>query len=190
MEPAHAKARAVDVAAAILDARPGLDQMQLHKLLYLVQAASLAWFQTPAFDDQPIQAWRLGPVTRLVAGHYKDFGTNPIDHVVSGDRKVVPSRLLWVIARIVDKYGKLSGPVLAAITKGPDSPWRRVRGDLPESADSDIEIPRELIAEFHGLNGVVPEEPSDEETAQAQAFFDGDEGAFLRLLEAAAKNHA
>jgi len=34
----------LDVAAAILEQRPGLTQMQLHKLTYLVQAADLAWF--------------------------------------------------------------------------------------------------------------------------------------------------
>ncbi|HEX9978628.1 MAG TPA: type II toxin-antitoxin system antitoxin SocA domain-containing protein, partial [Acidimicrobiia bacterium] len=61
---------ALDVAAALIEMRPGPDQMQLHKLLYLVQAAHLAWYGSPAFRER-IEAWRWGPMVRRVAGHYK-----------------------------------------------------------------------------------------------------------------------
>ncbi len=49
-------AKVDDVAAALIEARPGLDHLQLQNLLYLVQAAHLAWFGEPAFDE-PIEVW-------------------------------------------------------------------------------------------------------------------------------------
>lgn len=174
---------ALDVAAAVIEARPGLDQMQLHKLLYLVQAASLAWFQEPAYVE-PIEAWKRGPVTRRVAGHYKSFSYHPIETPVSGDSSVLTQRVRWVVERITEEYGDFSGSVLAAILKGAGSPWQQARGDLPIDADSDVEIPQSLMAEYHRHRGLpTRSDPTAAETALAQRFFDGDDDAMADLFE-------
>jgi uncharacterized phage-associated protein len=181
MEPIQ-PASAVDVAAMILKEEPGLDQMQLHKLLYFVQAASLAWFDAPAFDER-IEAWTYGPVTRHVAGLYQDFGREPIEFPVGGDPSAVSGRVGWVIEQILDSYGQLPGPALARLTKTEGGPWRQTRGALPDEAPSDEVIPQSLIAEYHRHHGVLPARPSRRENHLAQRFFDGDDDALAELFE-------
>lgn len=175
---------AFDVAAALLEDRPGLDQMQLHKLLYLVQAANLAWFDTPAFNEE-IEAWRWGPVIRGVAGHYMQFENEPIQTPVSGDSSALSERTRRVVERIAERYGDMSGLDLARCTKRSGSPWRQVRGDLPARAYSREEIPVEIISEYHRLHGVVPEESTAESVELAERFFSGDENALVDLMELA-----
>jgi uncharacterized phage-associated protein len=175
----------LDVAAAVLERHPGLDQMQLHKLLYLIQAASLSWYGEPAFVHE-IQAWSFGPVVRGVAGFYKDFGDQPIDHPVTGDSSRLDDRAHWIVEQVVDDFGDLSGPELARLTKAKDSPWRQVRGDLPDDDPSQIEIPRGLIESFHRVHGVVVERPSDQEQRLINLFLDeGKDDAFADIFESA-----
>ncbi len=185
MEPTpETPSSALDVAAALLTERPGLDQMQLHKLLYLIQAAHLAWFNTPAFDDEQIQAWMKGPVIRKVAGHYMQFETMPIDRPVSGYPTAVPNRTKWVVKKVVERYGGLDGSTLAKLTKIDGGPWRQIRGDLPDDQPSDREIPTSLIAEFHRRFGVTEPPPLTEaERESAERFFDGDGEALADLFE-------
>ena len=172
-----------DVASAIIEEHPGLDQMQLHKLLYFVQAASLVWQETPAFDVE-IEAWTWGPVTRVIAGRYAQFDKRPIDEPVAGNPERVNKELRETIKRVVQEYGDLSGPQLARLTKGPGSPWRLVRRDLPDDAWCDREIPRSLIANYHGQHGVLrPKELSPSDKQLAQKYLEGDKRALADLLE-------
>src|SRR5947208_2123639 len=127
---------AEDVAAAIIETRPGVDQMQLHKLLYLVQAAHLSWLEGPAFSGR-IEAWKWGPVVRGVAGTYMQYESIPIQKPESGRSEQLPTDTRWVVKRVVEEFGNLSGPDLARITKDREgSPWRAARGDLPEGEPS------------------------------------------------------
>jgi uncharacterized phage-associated protein len=176
---------ALDVAAAVLERRRAdqqIDQMKLHKLVYFVQAGSLAWFEAPAFQEA-VEAWTWGPVTRRVAGHYKDFGRDPIPGPVTGDASRLDERTAWVVDRVLAGFGDLSGPRLAKLTKEPGSPWRQVRGDLPDDAPSDEEIPASLIEEFHRRHGVFLSMPDVRETELAQRFFEGDTDAIAALFE-------
>jgi uncharacterized phage-associated protein len=176
---------ALNVAAALLQRKRAgqvIDQMKLHKLLYYVQAGSLAWFETPAYDEE-IQAWTWGPVTRRVAGHYKHFDRQPIPEPVSGDAEALDDRTTWLVDRVLSEYGDLSGPALAKLTKEPGSPWNQVRGDLPEEAPSTDEIPFSLISEFHRRHGVLPSMPTERETALAERFLEGDNEALVDLIE-------
>ena len=93
----------LDVAAAILEQRPGLTQMQLHKLTYLVQAADLAWFGEAVYENR-IEAWQMGPMVRGVAGTYMHFGDSPIPSPVIGDSWKLSDRETWIVSQIVEKY--------------------------------------------------------------------------------------
>ena len=177
-------ADALDVAAAIISEHPGLDQMQLHKLLYLVQAASLAWFDVPAFDER-IEAWTWGPVVRGVAGYYKDFDRGPILEPESGDPGALSPRLHWVVDQVVSTFADISGPRLAELVKPPDGPWRHVREGLPSEASSDREIPASLIAQFHRQHGLVPQLPNAEESVAIERFYNGDPEGLADLFELA-----
>lgn len=184
MAPDDAPASALDIAAAIVERRPGLDQMQLHKLLYLIQAAYLAWFGEPAFR-QRVEAWKYGPMVRGVAGSYMQFGRLPIMKPMGGNSEQISDRLSWVIDRILQRYGDLSGPELARLTKIKDGPWRQVRGDLPATEPSDEEIPKELMRGFHRRSGVTPETLTEEESELAQRFLEGDAEALADLFQLA-----
>jgi uncharacterized phage-associated protein len=147
-------ARAQDAAAALITEHPGLDQMELHKLLYLAQAANLAWFREPLFADENIEAWKWGPVVRGVAGTYMQYGRKRIKEPAAGDPKALSKRDRWVIAKILEEYGDMDGPTLADLVKGPESPWKLVRGKLPDSAPSNEVITVPLMAEHHRRYGI------------------------------------
>lgn len=175
---------ALDIAAAIIEEHPGLTQMQVHKLLYLVQAANLAWFGEPAFT-QRIEAWQKGPVVRDVAGHYMEFDWSRIYEPVSGDSDELSSRTRWVVQRIVSEFGDTEGPELADLVKQIGSPWRQARGDLPPEAKSGDEISVDSIEAFHRVHGVVPTAPSEQELALVDRFVEGDKEALADLFEIA-----
>ena len=177
------RATAFDVAAAIIEKRPGPDQMQLHKLLYLVQAASLAWFDEPAFTDR-IEAWKYGPVVRGVIAAYQEYGNDPIKEAVDGDPSVLSERTEWIVDKIIDEYGELSGLDLAALIKRSGSPWRLVRGDLSDDANSNAEITRPIMNEYHRHHGVTWVKPSPKERRLATQAKSGDSKALDSLLEA------
>jgi len=175
---------ALDVAAALLEVRPGLDQMQLHKLLYLVQAAHLAWFGSRAYGEA-IEAWIYGPVTRQVAGHYMQFGDLPITRVGVGSPARLPERLRWLIAQVAERFGGMDGFKLAELVKEPGSPWRQARGDLADDAPSDAEIRPDVIADYHRRFGFgETSDPTPRQNELAQRFFDGDTDALAELFGA------
>lgn len=174
-----------DIAAAIIERHPGggVDQMQLHKLLYLVQAAHLVWFGSPAFRER-IEAWQWGPMVRGIAGAYQGFDRQRITEPVSGHPDRLTERTQWIVERILDAYGQMTGPQLAKVTKAPDSPWRHARGDLPENARSDETIPLPLIESHHQIRGVIPTSAlSEHQHALAERFFGGDQEALADLFE-------
>jgi uncharacterized phage-associated protein len=54
-----------------------ISNLQLQKLLYLVQKESLAINDEPIFVDE-IEAWRFGPAVPNVFFHFSGFGAMPI----------------------------------------------------------------------------------------------------------------
>ena len=173
---------AVDMAAAIVTARPGLDQMQLHKLLYLVQAAHLAWFDDPAFDER-IEAWTYGPMIKGVAGLYQDYGRRAITRPEKGDPERISKRTAYIIDRLVAAYSDHTGPELSAVTKAAGSPWQQTRGPLPPDAPSSDKIPLALIKSYHHRRGVLPVAQTEEEHELTERFLHGDDDALTELLE-------
>ena len=52
--------------------------MTLFKVLYFAHAWYMAKFDKPLIA-QPFEAWKLGPVNRVVYDQYKNYGTKPIE---------------------------------------------------------------------------------------------------------------
>ena len=70
--------RAIDVAQCIFTeyqkiSGKVIDEMKLHKLLYLSQRESLAITQKPMFADE-FEGWKYGPVCREVRNCYTEDG--------------------------------------------------------------------------------------------------------------------
>src|SRR5690625_848393 len=111
---------AADVAAYINTQTRVTGRVQLQKLLYYVQAWSLAWDGSPIFDDE-IEAWEKGPVVRAVYdGHRGD-----ISRVSEDARRTVDAVLKF--------YGRFYGSALIERTHS-EKPWQESWTELPEYA--------------------------------------------------------
>ena len=111
---------------------------KLQKLLYYVQAWSLAFDNGPVFDDE-IEAWVHGPVVRSVYRKYKDFGFNPIFVVDNRgyDADCFSDTTRIIMDTVLKTYSKYDAEVLEMRTHL-ESPWIEARrsGSTVISQDS------------------------------------------------------
>lgn len=114
-----------------------IDQMKLQKLVYISHGWSLALFDEELINE-PVQAWRHGPVIPTLYHEFKHCGRKPIsDHAVDIDFdmdsldfiEITPevsgtdNRTKTLIERIWKKYGDLTGPQLSNLTHMEGTPW-------------------------------------------------------------------
>lgn len=106
------------------------------KLAYYAQAWHLAWHGTPLFDE-PIQAWKNGPVApdlwiyaKSGRRHGKTGTLTPVEQAT--------------IDAVVDHYGAFTGSRLSNLTHA-EAPWREARGELGPDDHSAEEIPHDRM---------------------------------------------
>lgn len=138
---AEQKLEALDVAKFILSVRP-MSHLKLQKLLYLSYERFLKATGEKLFDD-PIVAWKFGPVVESVYEEYKGNGADPLpseeDDVILSSHQfaVTPSfmRLLSsehgltsidIITSVLKEYLDLSAWDLVEITHQVGKPWHKV----------------------------------------------------------------
>lgn len=132
-----------DVAAAILDTYGPADPMKLQKLLYYVQAWSLAWRGQPMFEE-PIEAWQYGPVVERIYQRYKKYGYDPIERAEAGSPANLSSEEFETLRAVIDEYWIFAGTTLSDLTHS-EPPWVEARNGLPDDARSRREISRESL---------------------------------------------
>lgn len=184
MPDREAPLSAVDVAAAILRAAGPMDHMKLQKLLYLAQAWHLAWYGEPLFEE-PLEAWRWGPVVEDVWQLYKRFGGEPIPGPVAGDPSAVRGRAADVVTVIAGTYGRMTGPRLSDLTHE-DPVWQAAWSRRRSAKRGRQRIPVDELARYyraHGrfAGGVQPARV-DEEKAR-RVLEDRDADALLDIFE-------
>ncbi len=91
--------------------------MQLHKLLYYVQAYHLVWEGCPAFGED-IEAWDMGPV---VADLWRDEKRGAS---VPRSGRDLPESVRNTVTNVLHRYGHMTGKALSDATHAED-PWRR-----------------------------------------------------------------
>ena len=129
--------------AAQIQARLGnVDAFRLNKLVYYVQAWSLAWRGRPAFQER-IEAWRHGPVAKEL---WVDIKHNSSRQLSSASRLSADD--LELVERVLIHYGQMSSDALIKLTHA-EEPWVRARGSLPASASSAEEIPIAAMRDFY-----------------------------------------
>lgn len=103
-----------------------LTNMQVQKLVYIAHGYSLAILHRGLFR-QPVEAWRWGPVIQDLYHSLRRYGsgivtdTIPIlnmDSLTETDRKL--------IEKVLDAYGRFSGPQLSTMTHKEGTPWYEV----------------------------------------------------------------
>ena len=137
---------AVTTAAAVarffVDAARGRgedpDRLKIQKLLYYAQGEHLGRHGTPLFDE-PIQAWRHGPVQPDV---YRLMKTCDLL-----ERVDLPDDRRAFLTEIDNTYGHLSPGTLREMMHG-EQPWVKTRGPLSPEDNSESVIPQDLMRSF------------------------------------------
>ena len=140
-----------DVARYILDRLvpegKSLTAWKIQKLVYYCQAWSLTWDEKPLFDER-IEAWADGPVCPdLYAKHRGKIHIKATD--IEGDVSVFDDEKRATMDTVIEYYGGKTGRYLKDLTHM-ERPWIDARGDTPPGHASDIEIPRDAMAEYYG----------------------------------------
>lgn len=103
-----------------------IDNLKLNKLCYYAQAWTLARLGYPLFDD-PIEAWKYGPVIPAVYNAFKACGRMPVyEPTYSFDEARLSSEELSLLTDVYLTYGKYSSTGLIEKTHEAGSPWRQV----------------------------------------------------------------
>ncbi|HVW25383.1 MAG TPA: type II toxin-antitoxin system antitoxin SocA domain-containing protein [Polyangiaceae bacterium] len=176
-------ASVLDVATFILRSRGPMTAAKLEKLVYYAQAWNLAWLGKPLFDE-PFEAWKYGPVCRLLFHAHRGYRTvrthKPVEY-----RERLTDEQCAVIYAVLLKYGSATGDELIEQTHRED-PWLTARGTLKPDEICSTVIPNEHIrAYFIRLAserpGDTPVRPDDAAVRQAK---------FTRAKENVLRTHA
>lgn len=137
----------------------GLDVtvMTLLKVLYFAHGWHLAKYGQPLVG-QPFEAWRHGPVNRVVYDQLKDCGANPIrsklkvfDASVCGYVEAaanIHADTAKFLNNVFDYYAQFHAFKLSDLTHEPGSPWDVVWQKAENGAVPGMLIPDSLIIEW------------------------------------------
>lgn len=127
-------------------------QLKLLKLVYLVYGWVLAVLDERLFDE-PIQAWKLGPVVPSLYHEFKRFGKNPIteksiymdeEGQVSYPFLDADESTTLVMTKAWEVYSPFTASALVNKTHEPESPWFKYYTKEAKH----IPIPDEEIKEY------------------------------------------
>ena len=104
----------VDVAQYIYEeykrqSGESIDEMKLHKLLYLTQRESIALTNEPMFPEH-FEGWKYGPVCREVRVNYTEDGMN------MQDIRKISLENAYIAKNIILQYGALASWKLSRIS--------------------------------------------------------------------------
>jgi uncharacterized phage-associated protein len=134
-----------------------LQIMTLLKVLYFAHGWYLAKFSKPLIA-QPFEAWKYGPVNRVVYDQFKNYGKKSIaKKAVSFD----PTKMKFVdtpysfdqdttalLENIFDYYAKFHPFALSHLTHERGGPWDKVWSAAQHRAVPGMVIPNELIRDW------------------------------------------
>jgi uncharacterized phage-associated protein len=122
-----------------------LTNLKLQKLLYYAQAWFLALHDRELFGED-FQAWAHGPVLPSQYHRFKEFAWRPI--MVDVESPDVSEEILDHLCAIIQEFGTETAVALERMTHRED-PWIDARDDLPDSAISTAEIPKESMKSYY-----------------------------------------
>ena len=134
-----------------------LTTMALLKVLYFAHAWYLAKYHKPLIA-QPFEAWKHGPVNRVVYDQFKGLGKKPIDRpAVSFDpihEKYLPTPYSFdtetskLLENIFDYYIRFDAFELSDLTHEKGGPWDIIWSRAQDRAVPGMFIPNDLILEW------------------------------------------
>ena len=109
-----------------------IDEMKLHKLLYLVQRESIAITGEPMFAEC-FEGWKYGPVCREVRMNYNEDGMNV------PEIKKISLENAYIAKNVVSQYGSLASWKLSEISHNELS-WKNSRKGLKKDDNGRVLI--------------------------------------------------
>lgn len=118
--------RILDVAQFVFDeywrvSGERIDEMKLHKLLYLAQRESFALLGCPLFSEN-MEAWKYGPVSVDVRMRFGKDG-------IEADTKEISLEASYMLKNVILEYGQIASWKLSELTHQELS-WRNARKGL------------------------------------------------------------
>jgi uncharacterized phage-associated protein len=138
------KATIHDAARHILDLLGPMRAMKLEKLCYYSQAWHLAWTGQPLFDE-PIQAWKNGPIARALWNRHRGYDTV---RTWVGEPSNLAVDQQTTIRRVLMFYGQLSGNELSQLSHS-ETPWREARTGLKPNEAGTQEITQAAMKNYY-----------------------------------------
>lgn len=132
--------------------------MKLLKLVYIVYGWSLALLKRRKLFDEPIEAWKWGPVVPSIYYQFQRFGREPIPvgeyafknriddesgEIIDTTRPIIDPEdedVLRVLGVVWRAYKNKGGADLSRLTHAPDGAWERAwaKGRNTPLRDEDI----------------------------------------------------
>ena len=136
--------------------------MTLLKVLYFAHAWHLAQFDRPLIA-QPFEAWKYGPVVRVVYDQVKGAGKQPLTALLrSFDAKKcayisTPFDFDFTLDKflrdILDFYSQFHAFTLSDLTHEKGSPWDQIWSEAEKKAVPGMVIPNEQIKMWFSQSG-------------------------------------
>ena len=111
-----------------------LDELKLHKLLYLLYREYIIQYNDKLFEEN-FYGWKFGPILKSVRKQYESLNDCNIE---------LNENIKKLINDILDKYGKKSSWSLSRLTHGEIS-WKNSRIGIEEGKNGDNPIKYEDI---------------------------------------------
>lgn len=134
-----------------------LTHMAVHKIMYYAHGWHLAKYDT-SFIEQDFEAWKDGPVQRLVWEALKISGSSPVDRRATQFdlvtrhtwevRQEVKNEQLTFLREIVRGYGTVHAFELSEMTHERDGPWDRVWNAPAGQISIGMRIPNSSIRAY------------------------------------------
>ncbi len=117
-------------AAAVLE----MTNMKVQKLLFYAQSIHLALCDRPLFNE-PIEAWRYGPVCPPAYQFYSDFEARQLPLPEAHFLTTISSEINNLLGQVWQYWGKYHSYQLSAMNYQ-EKPWQKARNGLPPEAAS------------------------------------------------------
>lgn len=129
-----------------------LNLLKLQKLIYYIQAWSLALKKEPLFQGK-FQAWVHGPVNRQIFDRFKEthslYSSVDIHDVQKTfDMSSMDNENINHINAVLEAYGDFAGYQLEELTHR-EEPWIAARGDISTSERCETELDEALMGEYY-----------------------------------------
>ena len=136
-----------DVVDFVLGKYPELTTMKLQKLMYYIQAWSLAWDDKPMFKEE-FQAWANGPVCHELFKKHKGKFVVTSEDFEAREYEFSETELDTIEA-VLDFYGDKEPHWLSELTHSED-PWLLARDGCAPGDSCNKVISKESMQEYYG----------------------------------------